>query len=356
MVSIAAAGVGVVGLTLLNADAHPLSYWRDGHPTREDIEFVSDNLVSIEGLEVGISASSAVSDASVLRALTEFQGELDALEHVRSVRSILVLLDRATRALGGGGLTSENFGEALTLLAMSGERSLDQWVSLDMKTIRFSIATDSMGMTERESLLADVSRLARGLPTSWSISITGPSALQSSIDRVVRSGALQASAGATLLVAAVVILFLGSVGWGVLAMIPNVLPMVVLFGLMGFAGIALDAGTALVGPIAIGIAVDDTIHFLHAFREERETGTPPVEAARRAGGRVVRAVVTTSVTLATGFLAMLVSRFESMSNMGLMSAASIAAAFFAEILVLPALITSVSATRLYQRITEGRKT
>jgi hypothetical protein len=211
-----------------------------------------------------------------------------------------------------------------------------------------------MGMIERESLLADVSRLARGLPTAWSNSITGPSALQSSIDRVVRSSALQASAGATLLVAAVVILFLGSVGWGVLAMIPNVLPMVVLFGLMGFAGISLDAGTALVGPIAIGIAVDDTIHFLHAFREERETATSPVEAARRAGARVVRAVVTTSMTLATGFLAMLVSRFESMSNMGLMSASSIAAAFFAEILVLPALITSVSRTRLYQRITERR--
>jgi predicted RND superfamily exporter protein len=140
-------------------------------------------------------------------------------------------------------------------------------------------------------------------------------------------------------------LFLGSLSWGALAMIPNLLPMIVLFGLMGLFGVALDAGTALVAPIALGIAVDDTIHFLHEFTAGRREGLAPLEASQRAGLRVGRAIVTTSATLAAGFLAMLVSRFQSMANIGLLSAACIAAAFVAELLVLPALISAFGSGR-----------
>jgi hypothetical protein len=111
---------------------------------------------------------------------------------------------------------------------------------------------------------------------------------------------------------------------------------------MGFLGVALDAGSALVAPIAIGIAVDDTIHFLHAFKARRLLGHDSLDSARLAGRQVGRAIVTTSATLAAGFLAMLVSRFQSMANIGLLSAAAIAAAFAAELLVLPALISLAS--------------
>jgi predicted RND superfamily exporter protein len=125
-------------------------------------------------------------------------------------------------------------------------------------------------------------------------------------------------------------------------MVPNLVPMVVLFGIMGFWGIAIDGGAAVVAPIAIGIAVDDTIHFLHRYALERRGDIEPIEAARRSAYHVGRAMVTTSATLAAGFLAMLVSRFQSGANMGLLSAAAIVAAFAAELLILPALISFAS--------------
>jgi predicted RND superfamily exporter protein len=202
-------------------------------------------------------------------------------------------------------------------------------------------------------MLESVTAVIDKLPTGWESRITGPSVLQRSIDDVVRDSALQAFSGTSLIVAALVMLFLRSVRWGALAMIPNLLPMVVLFGLMGFFEIALDAGTALVAPIAIGIAVDDTIHFLHAFTSERRRGVSSIEATRRAGRLVGRAVVTTSGTLAAGFLAMLVSRFQSMANIGLLSAAAIVAAFVAELFVLPALIALVSEGGLEHREATG---
>lgn len=338
LLSAAAAVLGFVGLTHLTTDAHPLSYWREGHATRASIEFVSERLTSIEGVEIGVTLPGAVEEGRQVERLAAFETALGRTPSARGTRSALTIIEAPARALGAERLSSDNAGEVLTLFSMSDASLLDQWISLDHRTLRFSLSTEALGVDARNRLLEYVGALTATLPRDWTVVLTGPSVLQRSIDRVVQDSALQAFSGTSLIVGALVMIFLGSVRWGVLAMIPNLLPMVVLFGLMGFVGVALDAGTALVAPIAVGIAVDDTIHFLHAFAGERRRGASSMEATRAAGRRVGRAIVTTSGTLAAGFLAMLVSRFQSMANIGLLSAAAILSAFAAELLVLPALI------------------
>jgi hypothetical protein len=333
------AGVGGYGLTKLNTDAHPLSYWREGHPTRAAIEFVSSRLTSIEGVEIALELPHEVEQPGAVSRLRWLEESLQGLPGVRGVRSFRTVLESAAHALGAESLDEQNAGEIVALVSLSDPTALDPWLSLDHRFVRISVSAESAGVESREKLLAGIDLLAQRLPPTWGVELTGASVLQRSIDRVVRDSALQALSGTTLVVSALVMLFLGSVKWGALAMIPNVLPIVVLFGLMGLSEIALDAGTALVAPIAIGIAVDDTIHFLHEFGAQRRQGLGPLEASRRAGVRVGRAIVTTSGTLSAGFLAMLVSRFQSMANIGLLSAAAIVAAFAAELFVLPALIT-----------------
>lgn len=341
--SLVAGLIGFAGLSRLTTDAHPLSYWRDGHPTREAIEFVSHRLTSIEGLELRIELREPIDEGDDLASLRGLERELRAVPGVRTVRSALTTLEQSARSLGLDGVTRENLGELLVLLSLDGSASLDQWISLDHRVVRISVASEPMGVSAREGLLQRISALVDRVPRSWSVEITGPSVLQRSIDQVVRDSALQAFSGTSVIVAVLIMIFLRSIRWGALAMVPNLLPMVVLFGLMGFLGVALDAGSALVAPIAIGIAVDDTIHFLHAFRLHRDRGVDAIIAARAAGKHVGRAIVTTSLTLSAGFLAMLVSRFQSMANIGLLSAAAIVAAFAAELLVLPALISVFSA-------------
>jgi len=334
--------VGAAGLTSLTTDAHPLSYWKEGHPTRAAIEFVSNRLTSIEGVELRLGLPSAFEDAEAYEALDRFEESLSAIAGIRQVRSINDVLDQSAQALGFEHLDGTGAAEVLTLISLGNEASLTPWISLDHRALRVSVSADPLGVSAREQLLSRIDASLGTLPGAWSVVVTGPSVLQSAIDSVVRSSALQSFSVASLLVTILVMAFLRSVGAGLLAMIPNLVPMIVLFGLMGFFGIALDAGTALVAPISIGIAVDDTIHFLHVYSAERRSGVASIDAARKAGRLVGRAVVATSGTLALGFLAMLVSRFQSMSNIGVLSAAAIVAAFAAELLVLPALISTAS--------------
>jgi predicted RND superfamily exporter protein len=98
----------------------------------------------------------------------------------------------------------------------------------------------------------------------------------------------------------------------------------------------------IVAPIAIGIATDDTIHFLTSYSRKRRAGIDRLSALRAAITSVGAAVITTSAALSLGFLSMVASPFASIANLGLLSALAIVAATLADLLVLPVLILTVS--------------
>jgi signal transduction histidine kinase len=125
-------------------------------------------------------------------------------------------------------------------------------------------------------------------------------------------------------------------------MIPNILPVVATLGAMGLWGIPLDVGTIMVGAIVLGIAVDDTIHFITHYRSERNAGAAPRDAIATTMRRAGRAIVTTSCALALGFFALTLSSWQSIASFGLLSGIAILAALAADLFVLPALILGIS--------------
>ena len=100
----------------------------------------------------------------------------------------------------------------------------------------------------------------------------------------------------------------------------------------------------MVAPIAIGIAVDDTIHLLNQYALQRRAGQTSLKAIQSAMRAVGRPVITTTAALSLGFLTMLSSSFQSVANIGLLSAIAVLGALVADLLVLPALI-AVAARR-----------
>jgi signal transduction histidine kinase len=125
-------------------------------------------------------------------------------------------------------------------------------------------------------------------------------------------------------------------------MVPNVLPVIATLGAMGLWGIPLDVGTIMVGAIVLGIAVDDTIHFITHYRTARGAGSSPRDAIAITMQRAGRAIVTTSCALALGFFALTLSSWQSIASFGLLSGIAILAALAADLFVLPALILVLS--------------
>ena len=159
------------------------------------------------------------------------------------------------------------------------------------------------------------------------------------------------SLGATLLM---VYLCMYCLFWsakaGLISLVPNIFPIVVNFGIMGLLGIPLNVGTAMVADIAIGIAVDDTIHFMNRYKlamQELQDSEAAVAAALR---DEIRPVICSSFALAGGFAICAVSNFVPVIQFGLLSAEVMIVAIIGELLITPILLKSTQLITLWDMI------
>jgi len=153
------------------------------------------------------------------------------------------------------------------------------------------------------------------------------------------SGSLvQGLALATLIVAVIMGLLYKSFSIVILSIIPNLIPLIIIGGVMGFFGINLKITTAIVFTIAFGIAVDDTIHFLSKFKLELNKGKSKLYALKSTFISTGRAIVLTSVILCSGFLMLIFSDFLGTFYMGLMISLTLIFAVVADLFLLPILL------------------
>jgi hypothetical protein len=132
----------------------------------------------------------------------------------------------------------------------------------------------------------------------------------------------------------------------VIAMLPNVVPVLVFFGMLGLGAAPLSIPTSLIGSIALGIAVDDTMHFLVAYRTQRNQGEATADAVRRCIRQVGRPIFMTSVMLVAGFLVILASGFATLQEFGVLTALTMGICLSTDLLLLPALLVQFDSREL----------
>jgi predicted RND superfamily exporter protein len=121
-------------------------------------------------------------------------------------------------------------------------------------------------------------------------------------------------------------------------MIPNLFPILLTLGLMGWTGVPLEMFSLLIGSVALGLAVDDTIHFMHGFRRAFETSGSVETAVRQTLQTTGQALLFTSIVLTMGFLVYVLSDLNNLTRFGILTAFSIVVAFLADVLLAPALM------------------
>jgi len=166
------------------------------------------------------------------------------------------------------------------------------------------------------------------------VSITGTVVLFAQTITIMINSMISSYIIAGVVIAIMMILLLGNLKTGL-----NLLPIAFTLGFMGWVGIPLDMFTLLIGSIAIGLAVDDTIHFFHNFRkyyEESHSAQIAVEKTLQTAGR---AMLVTTLVLITGFMLFTRASMNNMINFGLLTSLTMLLAFLADVLLAPALLT-----------------
>ena len=149
---------------------------------------------------------------------------------------------------------------------------------------------------------------------------------------------------AGVVITLLMILLLGSVRIGLLSMIPNLAPIMITLGVMGWLGIKLDMSNMLVGTIAIGLAVDDTIHFFHNFRSYYTLRKNAAEAIRDTMLSTGRAMFFTTLVLVTGFMFFAFASLTNLVHFGILISSTLVLALLADMLLAPAMMELITRT------------
>ena len=170
------------------------------------------------------------------------------------------------------------------------------------------------------------------------IAVTGSIPLYMRTQGAIASTQYSSFALALAVISIIMMLTLSSVQAGLLSIIPNILPALFTFGLMGLVGIPLDADTLLIAPVIMGIAVDDTIHFMTHYRLALKKTLDMEEALKSTLLEVGQAVMITTMVLGVGFAILSFSDYLGTAKMGFFGSLAIFVALLCDLFLLPALL------------------
>ncbi|MEE2704444.1 MAG: efflux RND transporter permease subunit [Myxococcota bacterium] len=343
---------GVGWVVHLRADNDMMEALGESSEVVQAISFIEDTLGRSQSLELDIQlpAGTKIEDPDTLATLAGFSSSLSHVEGLSKAESVLDLMGRLNRLLNGDAPAFDRVGdsstanaELLELIAFDDPDTLGRWLSLDRSRLRVSLTGTPHSTHEREEALGEVRGTVREtLPESWQVQLTGEFAVQHDWVRDLLATQFRSFPIAFLLVVVFVSIFLRSWRLGLAAMVPTLLPVVVVLGAMGWLGMSLDVARAMIAAVVIGIGVDDAVHVLRQFQVRRAAGADSHDAMRGALQHTGRAVVTTSVALALGFLTLMTSAWQTVATFGFFVALSIMGALAATLFVLPALVFAFS--------------
>lgn len=228
--------------------------------------------------------------------------------------------------------------QLLFLYEISGGDGLSDWVSEDYSTSHITVDLKEYKAAEGELDINDARRIAEQCFPGAQVTVIGVIAEYSSMNQKLVKGELWSFLGSFIIIALMLIIAFGSIRTGLIAMIPNVAPVLLTGGLMGFCGFPLDMLTMTVMPMILGMAVDDTIHFTNHVKYEMEQHEDYHTAIITSYKEIGRSMASSTLILCAMFLMYMFSPMSMLFRIGLLSIVGLGSALLADYTLTPILL------------------
>jgi uncharacterized protein len=343
--------VSLIGVSMVRSDNFLLEDLRESDPLKQQFYFLEEHFGGVRPFEMAVDVVDPHKTVWNLKVLEELEEVSDYLEKdygVGSQMSVVNIIKSLNQAQHNGNITyyrlPDNEDE-LQFLQTKLERVqktgvLKAFVTEDGKKVRFSGRIADSGNVAVTALnhQLDSFMVARIDPELLQYKITGTSQL---ID--LNNSYLSKSMIYGLLIAfGVIALIMGilfrSTRIIIIALIPNILPLLMIGALMGFANIPLKVSTSIIFTIAFGIAVDDTIHFMSKLKLELAKGKSMLYALKRTYLSTGKAIIVTSIILCGGFITLIFSGFLGTFYIGVLISLTLLFAVVADLTILPVML------------------
>ncbi|MBX7095573.1 MAG: MMPL family transporter, partial [Flavobacteriales bacterium] len=341
-----------IGISQMRINNFLLEDLKEGNELKQHFRFFETEFSGVRPFELALQKNTG-SDSLPITI-----GELQQIEKIENylhqeygagfLFSPLSIVKTVNRSLHGGDFSAyaipssnEELLEIYSLLEkMKSKNAFDRVVADQGKLIRISGKSADLGsFVYKEKDAAFHSFFKEQIDTTlFSYRITGTATLIDKNNGQVARGLVYGLLLSFLVIALIVGLMYKSLSMTIIALIPNIIPLLLVAGIMGILGVDLKVSTSMIFTISFGIAVDDTIHFISKLRLELAAGKSVFYAVKRTFLTTGRAIILTTIILSGGFLTLVFSDFLGTFYLGLLIALTLIFAVLADLFLLPVLV------------------
>ncbi len=345
------AAVSLIALIPLNViDDDPITYFKPGVPYRDASEFSLKYMPTVKDMNFNIDcgAPACVNSPKFLENLDRFRLYLESQTGVEHVGTYVDVIKRLNKSMNGDQDSFYVIPERADMAAqyslmyeMSLPYGLDlnNMLNLDKSSTKVMVFTDNITNGE---LIALSNRAKTWLESNFESEVSPPGSISLMFAHVGENNIRSMLWGGVLAVIAItitILIALRSLGYALISMIPNSLPAFMAFGIWGVLVGQVNMAVAAVFSIALGILVDDTVHFISKYRRGRLVkGFSPEESIHYAFNNVGSALIITTFVLSIGFGLLATSDFNLNAMAGMLTTITIVIALVFDFLILPPIL------------------
>ncbi len=351
--------ISINGLRYFKVNNNFLDDLDDKTALKQDMLFFEDNFSGIVPFEIAIEPqnNASVFDFKVLKETKIVANFLTKTYKAGLLISPTTVIKSANMTLNGGANVAfklpKNKKQLYRIL-----KNIKKWhiakkyksiVSTDEKHGRLSAKIKDLGSAKIGKLNQQLKTFIQNQHLQTKFIITGAAHLLNESNRKIAEGVVKGIFLAFFMIFLTIAILFNSIKTALISLLPNILPVLILGGLMGYFGIDLKVSSSLMFTIVLGIAVDDTIHILAKYRHQCMAGFSAGEALYTAFLSTGWSVVATSLIISSGFIIFIISNFESTFYTGLLVSISLLTALFSNLIMLPLLLGKSRDIRLRKK-------
>ncbi len=333
------------GLLHVKVDSNTVRYFSENVPFRKTVEFMQKNISGPMSYEIVVDskAKDGIKEPKFMKTVERFYKEFhDKYPDMRHISSLTDVVKKFNKVLNNSNTIPDDknlIAQYLLLYSLSLPQGMEINDKMDVneRLLRVSAAMNIVDTSKDLEMINWVESWWDKTP--YSAKINGQTVMFAHMQHDVTATLINSIVLAIVAVSIMMLFIFRNLRMIPLFIIPNVLPIILVVGVMGWLGLTIDIGVAISGAIIIGVAVDDTIHFLVKYREARARGERVEEALEYVMHYAGSAIIFTTLVLSSAFMIFIFSEFLPNVNFGIVTSIALIIAVLVDLFMLPAVLS-----------------
>ncbi len=332
------------GIFRANVDSNTVKYFKKDFPFRVAVNEMQKKLTGPMSYEIIVDskANDGIKNPKFLKTVEQFYKEFYAkFPDVRHISSLLDVVKTFNEVMNNSKSVPDNqelVAQYLLLYSLSLPQGMEinDKMDIDERLLRVSASLNLVDTSKDLEMIQWAEDWWEKTP--YSATVNGQTVMFAHMQHDVTATLIQSITIAVVMISLVMLLIFRNWRMLPLFIVPNVLPIALVVGVMGWLDIDIDMGVAIAGAIIIGVAVDDTIHFMVKYIEARKRGDNLHDAMMYVMSYAGSAIIFTTIVLSLAFLVFVFSNFNPNYHFGIVTASALLIAVVVDLVALPALL------------------